>query len=63
MECKKDTNIAGCNCSYPGCERHDVCCDCVRYHRGRGEIPACFFGDAVEREYDRSIERFITENS
>ncbi len=62
MDCKKDTNISDCNCSFPGCERHGICCDCVRYHRDRGEFPACFFTDAVEREYDRSIARFIKEN-
>lgn len=63
MECKKETNRTGCNCSYPGCERHGACCDCVFYHRGRGELPACFFTDAVEREYNRSIGRFVKENS
>lgn len=63
MECKKADNIAGCNCSYPGCERHGVCCDCVRYHRGRKELPACFFTETAERTYDRSIEKFVEQNS
>lgn len=63
MECKKDSNIKDCNCSYPGCERHGTCCDCVRYHRDRHELPACYFSAETERTYDRSIDRFIEENS
>ena len=63
MECKKENNIKDCNCTYPGCERNGVCCDCVRYHRDRHELPACYFGAETERTYDRSIDRFIEENS
>jgi hypothetical protein len=63
MECKKETNRTGCNCSYPGCERNGVCCDCVRYHRDREELPACFFTDSAESTYDRSVRHFIKENS
>jgi len=51
-------NAKECNCSYPGCERHARCCECLHYHRRMGELPACFFPKDVERTYDRSIERF-----
>ncbi len=58
MECKKDRNIANCNCSYGGCPRHGICCDCVMYHLKSRQVPACFFPEEVERTYDRSFEKF-----
>ena len=58
MECKKEENKADCTCTYP-CSRRGVCCDCVTYHRERGEIPGCFFPAGAERSYDRSVENFI----
>ena len=58
-ECRKDKNLARCNCSYEPCSRKGVCCECVAYHRSQGELPACFFPDEVERTYDRSIRRFV----
>jgi len=57
-ECKVEENKANCNCTYP-CDKKGMCCECVNYHRSRGELPACYFTDAVERTYDRSIENFI----
>ncbi len=58
VECKVQRNKALCNCSYP-CSKKGICCDCIKYHKSRGELPACFFPDSIERTYDRSIERFI----
>ncbi|MFP4051130.1 MAG: DUF6485 family protein [Thermoplasmata archaeon] len=58
-ECSKDDNLDMCNCSYPGCPRKGVCCDCIQYHLSRNELPACVFPDDVEETYDRSFERFI----
>jgi hypothetical protein len=31
----------------------------VAYHRKKGQLPACYFPDDVERGYDRSIANFI----
>ncbi|MBU2591035.1 MAG: DUF6485 family protein [Nitrospinota bacterium] len=59
MECKKEKNMANCNCSYEPCSRKGVCCECVTYHRNMRQIPACFFPDDVEKTYDRSYEKFI----
>lgn len=59
MDCKKSKNIANCNCSYEPCPRKGVCCDCLSYHRGMGQLPACYFPDDVERGYDRSVGNFI----
>ena len=57
-ECKVEENKTSCNCTYP-CDKKGMCCECVSYHRARGELPACYFPDAVERTYDRSIENFV----
>ena len=57
-ECKVEENKITCNCTYP-CEKKGLCCECVSYHRSRGELPACYFSDDVEKTYDRSIENFI----
>jgi len=59
MECKKETNSKHCNCTYSGCAHHGICCECISYHRKRGELPACYFPDDIERSYDRTIERFV----
>ena len=58
VECKIQKNKIACNCSYP-CGKKGLCCECLSYHKSRDELPACFFPDAVERTYDRSIENFI----
>jgi hypothetical protein len=58
MECRKQTNLKRCNCSYDGCARAGVCCECLHYHLAMRELPACAFPDNVERTYDRSFERF-----
>ncbi len=52
-------NSEHCNCSYPGCPKKGNCCQCVSYHRMRGELPACYFPNDVERTYDRSIAKFL----
>jgi hypothetical protein len=58
MECKKDKNLTGCNCSWPSCPRKGMCCDCLTYHRRSGELPACFFPPEAERTYDRTCAHF-----
>ncbi len=58
MECKKSSNASRCKCTYPGCERQGICCECLRYHLGLRQLPASCFPSDVERTYDRSFERF-----
>jgi hypothetical protein len=55
----KKKNDLMCNCSYPACPRHGVCCECLAYHRSNNELPACYFDAKNERTYDRSLEYFI----
>jgi hypothetical protein len=62
VECKKEENKIMCNCSY-SCDKKGMCCECMHYHRKRGELPACYFPDSVERTYDRTIEKFIRIHS
>lgn len=58
MDCRQDVNLENCNCSYGGCPRKGICCECLRDHLHRRQLPACCFPDDVERTYDRSFERF-----
>jgi hypothetical protein len=52
-------NLKKCNCSYHGCPRKGICCECLEYHKIKSQLPACYFASEVEKEYDRSIKRFI----
>ncbi|HOJ52210.1 MAG TPA: DUF6485 family protein [Syntrophales bacterium] len=58
MDCKKETNLKRCICSYDPCARKGMCCDCLSYHLKMRQLPACAFPPDVERTYDRSFERF-----
>jgi hypothetical protein len=58
MECKKDQNLTSCNCTYEPCPRKGICCECISYHLGMRQLPACCFPDAAERSFDRSFELF-----
>lgn len=63
MECKKDDNLKFCPCTYPGCSRKGICCECIKHHREKGELPACYFSLEAEKTYDRSIKKFIEDNN
>jgi hypothetical protein len=61
MDCvNQKKNSDQCNCSYPGCSRHGVCCECIVYHRSMNELPACYFTSAEERTYNRSVSYFVS---
>ena len=47
-----------CPCTYPGCPNHAKCCECLRYHLARQELPGCCFPPEIEKTYDRSFARF-----
>ncbi|HKL17186.1 MAG TPA: DUF6485 family protein [Patescibacteria group bacterium] len=63
MECQKQDNLKSCPCSYPDCPRKGICCECIAYHRKRGELPACYFSKQAEASYDRSIQAFIKDQN
>jgi hypothetical protein len=58
MECQKEDNIKGCNCTYEPCPKKGICCECIRYHLKMRQLPACCFPVEAERTYDRSFELF-----
>ena len=62
-ECKKAANTKNCNCTYPGCSRKGICCECLAYHLNMNELSACCFPDDVEKAYDRSFDKFIEVHS
>jgi len=62
MECRKETNLEDCTCTYPGCPNKGMCCKCIREHRERGELPGCLFPSEIERTFDRSIKAFVNAN-
>jgi hypothetical protein len=55
----KEKNMQDCNCTYE-CFKKGYCCECIRYHRSQGKLPACYFPPDAERTYDRSVEHFIS---
>ena len=58
MECKKEENLKICTCTYPGCPRKGVCCECISYHLQNKQLPGCCFPADAEKAYDRSFEAF-----
>ena len=57
MECKKEENKKMCTCSYD-CPKSGICCECVKHHVAKRQVPACFFPPDAEKTYDRSFEHF-----
>lgn len=58
MECLKERNMSRCNCSYEGCSRKGICCECLAYHLKSKKLPACCFPEEAEKTHDRSFEMF-----
>jgi hypothetical protein len=58
MECKQADNLEQCTCSYGGCPRKGLCCECVSYHLAARQLPGCFFPPDAECTYDRSFAHF-----
>ncbi len=56
--CTSEKNKKNCNCSF-ACSRKGICCDCLTYHRSKGELPACYFPGDEEVSGDRSVKNFI----
>jgi len=54
-----EENKVNCPCTYPSCPRKGICCECIKHHIEREELPACFFPLEIEKTFDRSIEKFI----
>ncbi|MDP2910306.1 MAG: DUF6485 family protein [bacterium] len=61
MECQKERNLKTCSCTYPGCPRKGICCECIRHHLANNELPACCFSKETEKTNNRSIEKFFED--
>lgn len=61
MECKKEQNLKNCPCTYEGCPRKGICCECIKYHRDSGELPARYFSKEAEATFDRSLENYLKD--
>ncbi len=59
MECKPTGEK--CRCTYRSCSRRGNCCQCVAYHRDKGEFTACFFSPTAERSYDRTLQKLLDD--
>ena len=58
-ECNVSENKANCTCTYSSCSKKGLCCECLQYHWGMGQLPGCLFPPDVEKTYDRSIAKFV----
>ena len=58
MECQKQNNLKRCNCTYEGCSKKGICCECISSHIANKELPACCFPADAEATFDRSFEKF-----
>lgn len=60
MDCPNQSeNTKDCACTYASCDKRGKCCECIRSHLRRRELPGCCFPPDVEKTYDRSFEKFI----
>ncbi len=57
----KEKNLEHCPCSYPGCDKKGICCECLRFHLERKELPACCFSKKAEASFDRSFAKFVQD--
>ena len=62
MECQKKSNLEKCPCT-GNCEVRGICCECLRFHLDRKELPTCCFNSETRKTHDRSFKKFIEENS
>ncbi len=61
MTCPSEEKLLHCTCSYISCDKRGNCCQCVAYHKDRGEIPGCLFSEEAERSYDRSLANLMRD--
>lgn len=56
----KTENLKFCTCTYD-CDKRGNCCACVMYHRGKGQIPGCFFSKEGEATWNRSVQNLCKD--
>ena len=63
MDCNQKQNLISCPCTYKDCPRKGICCECIKYHRLKNQLPACYFSKESEATFDRSIKNFIKDRN
>jgi len=63
MGCISEQSLKHCTCTYLACDKRGNCCQCVTFHRDRGEMPGCFFSEAAERSFDRSLANLVKDRN
>lgn len=61
MACISEKSLKHCTCTYSACDKRGNCCQCVSYHKDRGEVPGCLFSEQAERSYDRSLANLVRD--
>ena len=41
MECRREENKENCACTHESCDRHGVCCECLRESLAAKCLPEC----------------------
>jgi len=44
-----EVNSKSCGCTYVTCDKRGKCCECIRYHLERNELPGCVFPPEIEK--------------
>jgi hypothetical protein len=59
MECTKANNATACPCPKAECPRRGACCECLKHHLAKQQLPACCFAALAEPlAKDRSFAAF-----
>lgn len=61
MSCTRTGENCRCTYNNKGCPRRGNCCQCVAYHRDKGQASACMFTTAGEKTYDRSLANLMRD--
>lgn len=63
MACDNIIQNNDCACTSLSCSLRGKCCECVRNHLSKNQVPGCFFTKEAELTYDRSFAAFIKDRS
>ena len=58
MDCIKDHILERCSHTYAPGPRKGRCCECLRHHLAKRQLPACCFPEEAEATWNRSFEHF-----
>ena len=60
-ECpNKERNLKMCTCTYTGCDKTGVCCECIAYHRRMKQLPGCLSAGIMRTPFKGSASHPAT---